>query len=60
MQSVTKYIIAKYQMMKAKKIFKRIEKIQESQSIKEELEKINQTITEINLKAETKIRKEKR
>jgi hypothetical protein len=59
MQSVTKYINAKYQMMKAKNIFKRIEKIQESQSIKEELDEIDQTITEINLKAETKIRKVK-
>jgi hypothetical protein len=59
MQSLTRYINAKYQMMKAKNIFKRIEKIQESRSIKEELDKIDQTITEINLKAETKIRKVK-
>jgi hypothetical protein len=59
MQSVKKYINAKYQMTKAKNFFKRIEKIHESQSIKEELDKIDHTITEINLKAETKIRKVK-
>jgi hypothetical protein len=46
MQLVTKYINAKIP-------------VQESQSIKEELDKIDQTITEINLKAETKIRKVK-
>jgi hypothetical protein len=57
MQLVIKYINAKYQMMKARNIFKIIEKIQESNSIKEELDQINRTITDINLKAEKKIRK---
>jgi porphobilinogen deaminase len=57
MQSVTKYINAKYKMMKARNMFKRIEQIQKSTSIKEELDQIDQIITEINLKAEKKIRK---
>jgi hypothetical protein len=52
MQSVTKYINVKYKMMKARNMFKRIEQMQKSTSIKEELDQIDQIITKINLKAE--------
>jgi hypothetical protein len=57
MHSVKTYINSKYQTMKSKNIFQRIQGIIKKDLTSETLEKIDQDIVEISLKAERKVKR---